>query len=111
MPCKQPNLTVRLQKENVQPGMNVDVVPAKGSVACILSRAAIGKIMDLSSVISYPQNIKSMHTTRHKNIYVAVQVEKFWHHQFYCPNLRWRVPIKTFPCVILVKLQFNLSSH
>ena len=43
---KKPDLTARLRGDEATPGKKVDLVPRNGNVACMLTRAATGCIID-----------------------------------------------------------------
>lgn len=70
-----PDLSIRLKQSEVKDDLAVDIVPSKGNVAVMLSRAAIGKIVSASKVISYPKSIECNLTKRQRNR-IAVKVEK-----------------------------------
>ena len=82
-----PNLSARLDRSEVKENMDVDVVPSKGNVLCMASRAAIGVLLNDDSIMAYPAKF-SIPTAAQQHNSVKVQINKVLAPSLIVPNIK-----------------------
>ena len=78
---KMPDLTLRLKEDDVTQGKVIDLVPRNGNVACMATRAATGRIVEIDTCQS-PEGIVQK-KVKAGNGMVAIQLTKI-----YSPGLK-----------------------
>jgi len=90
---KKPDLTRRLEHDEVTQGRKVDLIPSSGSVACMATRAATGTVAEplctCPDGIVYQRRKKDLKKVRAgKNSYV-IKVEKTYARGLILPGYKW----------------------
>jgi hypothetical protein len=83
----KPDLSVRLKRNEVIPGTKVDIVPSHGNVACMMTRAAEGVILEDDSVVVPLLDSKQNTLKAGKNT-IMVKITKVHAPGFIIPKLQ-----------------------
>ena len=81
---KTPDLTIRLNMNDVKPGKKVDLVPRYGNVACMATRAATGCIID-ADICQSPDGILQKKVRAGSGM-VAIQLENVYSPRLEIPH-------------------------